>query len=514
MSQIRPERVAEGVSALMRWRDSVHSQKSAHLVPLLALLQAGAGVAAANGAFRAMVDFPESKDDAFWDAYLKLRDDGGWPYFDPVAGVRRNPDHPHGTPATIRKRTFVRSWGAAEADDPTSPQAYGLAADYAARCVEGFLTKAGKVHRIPALDLALVLGRHQTWPDGADVQLVLDWFRGVFPQSDPDFHALFMTADEDAERVFQSAPVSDAAYDLAVKSVVDVNAQTIAPPPVALLPGDGPDEPDDEVFRQVLELLALGTSGIILIGPPGTGKTWHAKRVARRLVENADTDIFPVQFHPSYGYEDFVEGFKPDEESKSGFKVVDKTFLQACKRAGETTHHVVVIVDEINRGDPARVFGELLTYLERDYRGVAFRLPFSGGTARIPSNVLLLGTMNPHDRSIARVDAAFVRRFDHIQIDPSPEALRDLLARGVFRSSEIEEIVGWFERLQRRLPFGLGHAVFNGARDLSSLVLVWTRRALPTVLSMPQMNDAARREAQDSFDALISRLRELPAEPA
>ena len=90
---------------------------------------------------------------------------------------------------------------------------------------------------------------------------------------------------------------------------------------------------DDPILVQVQQLLGLGTSGIILTGVPGTGKSYYANRIAKHLVKEPLSDIFRVQLHPSYGYEDFVEGYRPDENSQSGFKIVDKTFVLACRRA-------------------------------------------------------------------------------------------------------------------------------------------------------------------------------------
>src|SRR5260221_10261858 len=90
------------------------------------------------------------------------------------------------------------------------------------------------------------------------------------------------------------------------------------------------------------------------------------------------------------------------DDTKSGFNVVQKKFLDACQRASQIDSYVVFIIDEINRGDPARIFGELLTFLEREYRGQEFYLPFSGNKVSVPERLLLFGTMNPFDRSVAQ----------------------------------------------------------------------------------------------------------------
>jgi 5-methylcytosine-specific restriction endonuclease McrBC GTP-binding regulatory subunit McrB len=223
------------------------------------------------------------------------------------------------------------------------------------------------------------------------------------------------------------------------------------------------------------------------------------------LVVDQDKDVFRVQFHPSYGYEDFVEGYSPDEEKKSGFNIVRKKFLEACDRCQYTDKYVVVIIDEINRGDPARIFGELLTYLENSYRGEPFSLPFSGNPASIPANLLLIGTMNPYDRSVAQIDAAFVRRFDHITIDPSSEKVADFL-NGKFQQSDIDHIVRWFEVAQKLLQVGLGHTFFKDVSDLDTLKLVWTYRVKPTAEAILEFSPERRDDFFQSFTALIKRL--------
>jgi 5-methylcytosine-specific restriction endonuclease McrBC GTP-binding regulatory subunit McrB len=251
--------------------------------------------------------------------------------------------------------------------------------------------------------------------------------------------------------------------------------------------------------------LALGTSGIILRGPPATGKSWYAKNIAARLVADPHKDIFRVQFHPSYGYEDFVEGYRPDDAKKSGFDIVPKKFLEACERCKDAAQYVVVVIDEINRGDPARVFGELLTYLESSYRGQDFYLPFSGRPTSIPAKLLIIGTMNPFDRSVAQIDAAFVRRFDHITVDPSSEQVAEFL-KGKFESGDIELITKWFETSQKLLPVGLGHTFFKDVSDLDRLKLIWEYRIRPTADAILEFNPDRKDDFYKSFSVLIKRL--------
>ncbi len=163
---------------------------------------------------------------------------------------------------------------------------------------------------------------------------------------------------------------------------------------------------------------------VILQGPPGTGKTWLAKRLAFALVgRRSERRVRPFQFHPNLSYEDFVRGWRPSGEGK--LALVDGPFLQAVEDAGkEPSLDFVVVIEEINRGSPAQIFGEMLTLLEADKRTYqeALALSYSrhvGERIHIPPNLYVIGTMNVADRSLALVDLALRRRFAFINLDPA-----------------------------------------------------------------------------------------------
>ena len=165
---------------------------------------------------------------------------------------------------------------------------------------------------------------------------------------------------------------------------------------------------------------------LVLQGPPGTGKTWLAKRLGYALMGTKDPSAVrirmrSIQFHPSLSYEDFVRGWRPDGDGK--LSLIDGVFLKAVETARDGNKPFVVVIDEINRGNPAQIFGEMLTLLERDKRckeeaiELAYRRE-DDETVFIPGNLFVIGTMNIADRSLALVDLALRRRFAFVTLEP------------------------------------------------------------------------------------------------
>ncbi|MDQ6884557.1 MAG: AAA family ATPase [Candidatus Dormibacteraeota bacterium] len=166
---------------------------------------------------------------------------------------------------------------------------------------------------------------------------------------------------------------------------------------------------------------------VLFQGPPGTGKTFVAETLARLLSGDEDGRVEIVQFHPSYAYEDFVEGIRPvvTEGSTLAYEIRKGIFLKLTDVAKQHLNdEFFLVIDELNRANLPRVFGELLYALE--YRGPqhTFRLPYSGAEAYVPQNITFIATMNTADRSIALVDAAIRRRFHHVQFNPDPDVLK------------------------------------------------------------------------------------------
>lgn len=176
----------------------------------------------------------------------------------------------------------------------------------------------------------------------------------------------------------------------------------------------------------------------VLYGPPGTGKTYVAERMAKHLVGGGNGFVELVQFHPTYSYEDFIQGIRPKTRKDGGldYPLVPGRFLEFCEKAKLRSGPCVLILDEINRANLSRVFGELMYLLE--YRDK--KIPLSGGESfGIPSNVRLIGTMNTADRSIALVDHALRRRFAFLELYPNYNVLEKYHADNGFSAAGLIE---------------------------------------------------------------------------
>jgi 5-methylcytosine-specific restriction protein B len=183
---------------------------------------------------------------------------------------------------------------------------------------------------------------------------------------------------------------------------------------------------DESWLQEVLDLLERRNQ-IILYGPPGTGKTFLAKALAKHAAAGGSPTI--VQFHPSYSYEDFVEGYRPEvEDGQLVYRLKPGPFLKIARDARNNPEtNYVLVIDEINRGNIAKVFGELYFLLE--YRDDDIVLLYGGERFQLPGNVFLIGTMNTTDRSIALLDAAMRRRFAFVELHPDKSPTSTVLER-------------------------------------------------------------------------------------
>ena len=222
----------------------------------------------------------------------------------------------------------------------------------------------------------------------------------------------------------------------------------------------GPEE-----LEQMLGLLRR-KKNLILQGAPGTGKTFAAKRLAYALMgQTDDSRVEVVQFHQSTAYEDVVVGLRPTAEG--GFAAAEGVFARFCRRAAaDPGRDYVFIIDEINRANISKAFGELLMLIEAEHRGEALRLPVSGELLSVPKRLHIIGMMNTADRGLALIDYALRRRFAFFEMRPAldhPGFLRHVEAVG---SARLEALVDVVRRLNQRIAedealgpgFQIGHS--------------------------------------------------------
>lgn len=236
---------------------------------------------------------------------------------------------------------------------------------------------------------------------------------------------------------------------------------------------------------EVLDTLKTRRAQIILAGPPGTGKTWVAERIGRFLAGGQPDAVHVVQFHPSYAYEDFVEGLRPvARDGQVAFDVVPGALVKVADHARRVDHPVVLVIDEMNRANLPSVFGELLYLLE--YRDKAIRL-LHRDRFSLPPNLYVIGTMNTADRSIRSVDTALRRRFDIFDCPPRPYLL-DAFYRRAENDTEVSNLAEGLRGLNDMLTQHLdhhhtiGHSYFMAKQfSYNDLHRTWLRQIRPLI---------------------------------
>ena len=261
-----------------------------------------------------------------------------------------------------------------------------------------------------------------------------------------------------------------------------------------------PTEPDlkalaEEVFLPVeflreIDTLLKDKKQVIFQGPPGTGKTYVAQKMAKCLA-GSENRVTLVQFHPSYAYEDFVQGFRPVQagNGQAGFELRDGPLLRAAERArNEPNADHFLVIDEINRGNLAKVFGELYFLLE--YRDEEISLQYQQGDEdkfSLPDNLYIIGTMNTADRSIALVDLALRRRFYFVEFHPDDEPVKSVLREWLARKAPAMEWVADVvedvnEKLKDDRHAAIGPSYFmKEGLDRAGVERVWRHSVVPYI---------------------------------
>jgi AAA ATPase family protein len=228
----------------------------------------------------------------------------------------------------------------------------------------------------------------------------------------------------------------------------------------------------DEVYMDEAQYDAIvgvlrAKKNIILQGAPGVGKTYAAKRLAYSMTGVKDASrVMMVQFHQSYSYEDFIEGYRP---STAGFELAKGAFYSFCKKASEDEDNdYFFIIDEINRGNLSKIFGELFMLIESDKRGSKLQLLYSRELFHVPSNVYIVGMMNTADRSLAMLDYALRRRFAFVELRPAFDSEGFGEYRASLDNPGFDALVRAVERLNQAIAadeslgegFYIGHSYF------------------------------------------------------
>ncbi|RHQ98593.1 AAA family ATPase [Peptoclostridium sp. AF21-18] len=284
---------------------------------------------------------------------------------------------------------------------------------------------------------------------------------------------------EDEDREEHKHPLNDDSQEYNNQYTVSENLESNSTAKNIYTESDFLDEVYlDEEKYYILKNLLLYKKNIILQGPPGVGKTFAAKKLAYSIIGEKNKDrVMTIQFHQNYSYEDFMMGFRPNE---CGFELKKGPFYNLCKKAEQDpNNNYFFIIDEINRGNLSKIFGELFMLMENDKRGTEIKLLYSDEMFSIPKNLYIIGMMNTADRSLAIIDYALRRRFAFFEFEPAfdsdgfkkylEEKNNDKLCKVIEMIKKLNNDIRNDESLGK--DFCIGHSFFCFDDDIDDYLL-------------------------------------------
>ncbi|TCQ99024.1 AAA family ATPase [Neorhizobium sp. JUb45] len=423
---------------------------------------------------------------AFFNRFLSLPNDE---YINPFTGTRHNRSYPHGSQYTPAREIRKPRWRNAllwRAEAKRGEKDVGLrfAPDYVDTLgkTDGLLEKGRKIPFWPLA--AICAARSPDKESGSTGKEILEFWAKEFHLTKEERKVLF-DMELDSDFTLQAECPAQSEID---KLLIKIFHSS--------------DRKDDSLSSIPSNIKLVSTAddiqmplNLIIYGPPGTGKTRELIQDIFPLFRDADGSerfVFTT-FHPSYYYEDFIEGLKPSteplEEGSAQYDIVDGVFKAIALRAeADPEVPYAIIIDEINRGKIDALFGDVISLLEIDKRGtLSTTLPYSKIKFSVPPNLYIIGAMNTADKSISALDIALRRRFEFRELAPSSAALLQMLkAKGIVDGSvdgvDLPKMLDAINsRLRRRTDEGklIGHGWFAGVASIDDLKRCFSRKIFP-----------------------------------